>query len=152
MEKIYLLLICTLLVGFQSYAQPTNYTVNGDFEEDYVNWMSGAGNGAAVDFQMESEDPISGSRSAKLTITGKGTNTFDPFLDTKITLHKGVPMKLTFKAKASATTFVNLEVAQNYPPFLAPLKTMEIVVINTEVQDFEYIFTPESSDGKQLKF
>ncbi len=145
MKHIYGILIVMLFTAAFATAQRNNYVVNGDFENNYANWVLLTGENLA-DFQVDTENPIAGENSARIDIIGTGANTFDARLESRFTVHKDQEIKVSFKIKASEETFFNLEVAQNYPDFFALYRSEANEVINTDVQTMEYIMTPTFSD------
>lgn len=145
MKHIYGLLIVLLFSAYFANAQRNNYVVNGDFENDYANWVLLTGT-ELVDFQLETEEPISGETSARIDIAGTGENSFDARLESNFTVHKDQEIRVSFKIKANEETFFNLEVAQNYPDFFALYRSEANEVIGTEVQTMEYVMTPTFSD------
>lgn len=145
MKNVYGILFIFLFTITFAKAQRNNYVVNGDFENEYANWVLLTGDNLA-DFQLETENPISGDTSARIDITGTGANTFDARLESLFTVHKDQEIKVSFKIKASEETFFNLEVAQNYPDFIALYRSESNEVVSTEVQTMEFIMTPTFSD------
>ena len=146
MRKMYFLVVLMLLFCITGYAQSTNYLVNGGFENELVNWRSWIGAPAAGTVEVESANPISGTKSAKIVLNTRGAEVWQGQFDQRLTIHKGVPMRLKFKAKASQATTINLEVAMDYAPYTASLYQAD-VALGTTVQEYTYTFTPTFSDA-----
>ena len=138
-------------VGGGGGTAPThNYAENGDFEDGFLNGASwfccgDANNPTMVEWGIESENPISGTRSARMRMINPGTANWNAMYENFFTVHKDVPITLSFKMKASAPTAFGIEIAQAYPDFAA-LHREDGIAVGTDVQTYEFTVTPTVSD------
>lgn len=153
MKHSYFIIAAMLFMGTAAMAQPGNYLVNGTFEDDARGWIAVSGADATIDFSIESDAPISDSKSAKVEVTGTGAATFESSLFQNFTVHKDQEVEVSFKIKASAETFFNLEVCRSYPDFDPIIRSDANVVasanipVGTDVQTITYTATPGYSDA-----
>lgn len=147
-----LILLIPVFIANDLYSTDSlNYVVNGDFEADSLNWRLYTGeNGSAVSYDLERAEPLSGNRSARLIITGKGINTWDSQFNCYFTVHKDREIVLGFEIRASDSTFFNIEVCRNYSPYTALYRSTDHqsgIYISPERSSYEIEMTPYESDG-----
>lgn len=155
MKQFTLILALWLCATLTLQGQPGNYLVNGGFEDDFRGWStySDQAAGANVAFSLESGAAINGAKSAKLDITGAGTEPFHAALEQRFTIHKGQEVEVMFKVKASAATFMNFEVCRAYGDFnpiirsTANLVATNDLAVTTEVQTVRFKATSPYSDA-----
>ncbi len=146
------LLVPALLLAAKLFALDTlNYVANGDFEADSLNWRLVTGNnGSEVSYDLERTHPLSGSRSARLIIKGKGSDASDSQLNTYFTVHKDRPIVLRFAVRASDSVLFNLEVCRNYSPDTALYRSTEHGPghpAGTADSVYRFEMSPVESDG-----
>lgn len=153
MKNNYTFLAAMLFTASAAMAQPGNYLVNGGFEDDARGWIAVSGAEAMIDFSIENDAAISGSKSAKIEVTGTGAAAFESALIQHFTIHKDVEVEVSFTVQASAETFINLEVARSYGDFngiiVSPANIVanENIPVGTEAQTITYTATSSYSDA-----
>ena len=149
MKKIYFLLGTVLLLCcFLNFAQAqtNNYADNGGFEDGYLNWNTWAFEGAQAKFEIESEAPLSGSRSAKYTLLSQGTNIWSSMFEHYFTLHgdEEIMVSITMKANNDNTP-VNVEMAFGYGPYTNIV--LEDVMVGTTAETFTWTLPTEATNS-----
>jgi hypothetical protein len=147
-----------VLAGNAAMTQQTkrNLIANSCFEDNFKNWRWD-GDPIKGELKFDTENPISGATSAKITVHENAASTWDLNLYTFLPIEEAAIYKVTFKAKASAEASFKLEVCEshggdNYKPIelsawpdgwikedAASDRLRGTVAVGTEVREYTFI-------------
>jgi hypothetical protein len=165
MKKVFTLLLLTSF-ALGVFAQKRNMIANSRFEDGYLNWVA---EGSSLDtlgdikYDIDSITPISGKKSAKITIKRNASNFWDRSFGYVVPITAGSNYQIRVKVRATGTTKLNIEFGQNHGPWdFAYAKgdkvigeTVTEIVINTNgnavgtattKSDFNFIFKFDLGD------
>ena len=150
--------------GFYSAATPVSKSIsinqngyrgtilsNGTFElgtdaSSNVSWWQKTGTAANFTYAIDNTSLISGTNSAKLTVTTAGSAT-QCALFQYMTLPKPSTYTVTFKAKASTACTIQAALVQSYQPFGWITGGNASFNVTTSTQTFSYDITTTSATG-----
>ncbi len=132
----------------------TNMVSNGEFASNTNGWTlyTNTGTGAVASAASVSGGGLSGSNSAKITISNGGSGDADiQFYATLPSLNSGTTYAVKFKAKAAASRSMRVGVLNSSSPWTNFLS--QNVNLTTSVQDFTVEFTmSENSSAPRIDF
>ncbi len=123
-----------------------NFFENPAFENDFINWNTGANNGAVANFSITTTNPQEGTNAAEVSVITAGSNVWDVQLQRSgFSLEGGETYSLSFWAKA-ATNGLQFPVAfvKNQSPWTWYGGTT--VTMTTTWTEYTLNFTPSVSD------
>jgi hypothetical protein len=141
-----------------------NLVANANFEEGLKNWLVVNGDGGGVVFSADYFDPISGTTSAKFVPEANAG--WSSQIKYRFPVERGAKYKISFKAKASETAPLSLEICENHDDFF-PFELESApdgftgdgwargnFPVGTEVREYTFITqaTPKSDWGYVLNF
>jgi hypothetical protein len=165
MKRVFTLLVLASFV-FGASAQKRNMIANSRFEDGYLNWFA---EGSSLDtlgdikYDVDSILPISGKKSAKITIKRDPSNFWDRSFGYVVPITAGSNYQIRVKVRATGTTKLNIEFGQNHSSWdFAYAKgdnvvgeTVSEIVINTNgnaigtattKSDFNFVFKFDLGD------
>jgi hypothetical protein len=119
MKRIFTLLLLTSF-ALGAFAQKRNMIANSRFEEGYLNWFA---EGSSLDtlgdikYDIDSITPISGKKTAKITIKRNPSNFWDRSFGYVVPITAGSNYQIRVKVRATGTTKLNIEFGQNHGPW-----------------------------------
>jgi hypothetical protein len=126
-------------------------SLNGEFDNGTQNWQLYTYNaGAAATFQIDAASTVSGTNSAKVTITQTTGTNWHLQLAQPLTISPGHKYKLVFKGKASPAKNINLVLQQIASPNRIYLNKQ--VSLTSTTQTFSDSAVINTSDQVKLEF
>lgn len=119
MKKNYFFIVIFALAIFGSVNGQQikrNIVANANFEDGLKHWRSYDANGR-VAFSTETEDPLSGEKSAKVLVKYSALTLWDASLKYFFPMTSGVKYKISFQAKASEDANIGIELTFNRAPW-----------------------------------
>jgi hypothetical protein len=151
--KSYIIIFLSL---FSSITWAQNYLTNGSFEQGLKNWKIQTGiNGSTIRVVNDTEDPLNGEISAKILIDSSGLNATDSRLTAYFTAHLGHALKVKYKVRANKSSFFNLEICRNYPPYTALYRSLDSIAginipVDSLVKEDSLTIIPVESDANMM--
>ena len=129
-----------------------NKAINGDFEEGTQNWdlYTKDSQKNAADFEIDSTSPISGEKSARVTITQSLGNSQDIQLFKSFNVYANRKYKFEFIGKASAEKTIDLVVQQSKDPYAIYLNKQ--IFLTSDINTFSDTMTANANDTVKLEF
>jgi Malectin domain/Carbohydrate binding domain len=108
-----------------------NVVGNPEFDSGTTGWSLGLQGGAAATLAAATNGGLSGTSSARINITNRGTANYHVQLNQTVSLVSGKTYQISFMAKADAAKTVDLVLQQNASPFTVYFGQYNINVTTT---------------------
>ncbi len=129
-----------------------NLILNGDFEEGPGGWATAARGTAAMIYEIDDEESISGKQSATFEVLDVGGGEMhDLTLDcqTPISIEAGDEYTVDFWTKAEEGRTIAIDFLMNHGPWTNVFR-IENIPVTTEWQVWHHTFEPDVSDGNMI--
>jgi len=112
---------------------------NGELDDKESGWSLITMNGAAGNFTVDGGSALSGTNSALINITTKGTNNWEAQFRQLVSLVKGRKYTLSFTAKAAENKTIGIAIQKNGSPYTTFFqKTVNLTTVAQNFGPFNY--------------
>jgi arylsulfatase len=125
--------------------------VNGEFDDNFGGWNTSCAPDAQVDFVIDTENVISGAKTARIDVTGKGPRPASACLKWTMNLRKGEKLDIGFSAKADRKTSLIFRIEKVNSPQQKSLD--KTIPLTDAVEDYAFRdIAIEENGNYQLAF
>lgn len=125
--------------------------INGEFDDNFGDWDTGSRPNTQIEFSIDTENTISGGKTARIDVLKPGEVPAAGFLKWTFTAKKGDKVSIQFKARSQENTKMMFRLEKVQDLSVKPIDK-EISLIN-EVLTFDFNKIPLDSNGNyQLAF
>ncbi len=125
--------------------------INGEFDYNYGDWATTCTAPAEIDYMIETENPISGKKSAKIHVKKQGNFPRHGFLKWEFNGKKNEKVNIGFKVKSSQNTDIYCRLEYTADP--AQKQIDQTIHVTPEITDYSFTSTSLPYDGGyQLAF
>jgi hypothetical protein len=124
-------------------------SVNGDFENGFNGWSTDVWGGAAS-FMEETTNPISGTKSARITVTQSSNTAWHIQLRQWMRIRKGYTYQVSYTARANRNLSIQNWIQQDQAPYT--IYSNRTATLTTISKAFSYQFTATVDDQVYLEF